>query len=37
MIRIFTTSGPRIDVQVGLDSARSYLSLEQDRDINIYG
>jgi hypothetical protein len=35
-IRNNTTSGSRIDIQVGLGSGRSYLSLEQDYDINLY-
>jgi hypothetical protein len=35
-IRNSTTSGSRIDVQVGLGSGRSYLSLEQDYDINLF-
>ena len=36
MIRNSTTAGSRIDVQVGLGSGRSYLSLEQDYDINVF-
>ena len=36
MIRNSTTSGSRIDVQVGLGSGGSYLSLEQDYDINLF-
>jgi hypothetical protein len=36
MIRNSTTSGSRIDLQVGLGSGRSYLSLEQDHDINLF-
>jgi hypothetical protein len=35
-IRNDITKGSRIDIQVGLGSARSYLSLEQDYDINLY-
>ncbi len=35
-IRNSTTSGSRIDIQVGLGSGRSYLSLEQDYDINLF-
>ncbi len=34
-IRNRTTSGSRIDLQVGLGSERSYLSLEQNYDINL--
>ncbi len=34
-IRNSTTSGSRIDIQVGLGSGRSYLLLEQDYDINL--
>ncbi len=36
MIRNSTTSGSRIDIQVSLGSGRSYLSLEQDYDINLF-
>jgi hypothetical protein len=36
MNRSSTTSGSRIDIQVGLGSGRSYLSLEQDFDFNLY-
>ncbi len=35
MIRTSTTSGSSIDLQVGLGYGRSYLSLEQDYDINL--
>jgi hypothetical protein len=35
-IRNSTTSGSRIDIQVGLSSGRSYLSLEQNYDINLF-
>jgi hypothetical protein len=36
IIRNSTTSGSKVDIQVGLGSRRSYLSLEQDNDINLY-
>jgi hypothetical protein len=36
MIRNSTTAGSRIDVQVGSGYGRSYLSLEQDYDINLF-
>jgi hypothetical protein len=39
MIRNSTTSGSRIVIQVGLGTlgyGRSYLSLEQDYDINLF-
>jgi hypothetical protein len=36
MIRNSTTSGARIDLQVDLGNGRSYLSLEQDYDINLF-
>jgi acyl-[acyl carrier protein]--UDP-N-acetylglucosamine O-acyltransferase len=36
MIRNSTTAGSRIDVQVGSGNGRSYLSLEQDYDINLF-
>ncbi len=36
MIRNSTSSGSRIDNQVGLGSGRSYLSLEQKYDINLF-
>ncbi len=36
IIRNSTTSASRIDIQVSLGSGRSYLSLEQDHDINLF-
>jgi hypothetical protein len=36
MIRNSTKPGSRIEIQVGLGSRRSYLSLEQDYDINLF-
>jgi len=36
MIRNYVTNGSRIDMQVGLGYERSYISLEQGYDINIY-
>jgi hypothetical protein len=36
MIRNSTTSGSKIDLQVGLGTGRSYLSVEQDYDINLF-
>jgi hypothetical protein len=36
MIRNSTTSGSRIDLQVGLGNGRSYLLLEQDYDIDLF-
>ncbi len=36
MIRNSTTSGSRIDLQVGLGYGKSYLSMEQDYDFNLY-
>jgi hypothetical protein len=35
-IRNYVTSGSRIDMQVGLGTARSYISLEQGYDINLF-
>ena len=36
VIRNSNTSGSRIDISVGLGSGRSYMSLEQYRDINLF-
>jgi hypothetical protein len=36
MIRNYVTNGSRIDMQLGLGYERSYISLEQGYDINIY-
>jgi hypothetical protein len=36
MIRNYATNGSRIDMQVGLGYEKSYISLEQGYDINLY-
>ena len=36
MIRNSTTSSSRIDLQVGLGYGKSFLSMEQDYDVNLY-
>ena len=36
MIRNYSTNGSRIDMQVGLGYEKSYISLEQGYDINLY-
>ena len=36
MIRNSTTSSSRIDLQVGLGYGKSFISMEQDYDVNLY-